>query len=79
MLTVDQYAYIRIAHRVYGKKIKELPLRRDLQEKIKRKVAGLSLQEQARVKVFIQKEFYEWLAAFDIADHQSGPRPANNP
>jgi len=24
MLTVDQYEYIRIAHRVYGKKIREI-------------------------------------------------------
>ena len=24
MLTVDQYEYVRIAHRVYGKKIREI-------------------------------------------------------
>ena len=31
MLTVDQYEYIRIAHRVYGKKIRESQERQGIQ------------------------------------------------
>jgi DNA-binding MarR family transcriptional regulator len=46
-----------------------LPLRRELQEKINRKAATLPIEERARVKVMIQKEFYAWLPDFS-------PRPS---
>jgi hypothetical protein len=46
-----------------------LPLRRGLQAKIARKAATLPPEEQAKVKVMIQKEFYAWLPEFN-------PRPS---